>query len=350
MSVTRVALAVAFAVGVSPVAWADHAAPRGGGSGGGSSAGSHHSGGSSGHVSSSSAGSHSSASGGGGAHPSSSSSLTDAERRHPRAGTGRFYRYGNGYRYGGYGYYPGYFPSYWSFYYGYPFYSPYYGYYDYYGSPYYGYGYGAGYGYYPHRRYYSGEGSVRLMVDPDKTRVYVDGYYAGVVDDFDGLFQRLHVAPGRHEITLKLDGFRTHRMKVYVPYDDTLKIHYDMVRGDGEDVEDMIGPADRDDDRYDRRSARDDDDDAPMADHDRDRRPMPPPEHHNGELRLSVQPDDASIYVDGAFRGTARQLRMLRLEAGPHRVEVVRPGFKTWERDVDVKPGDSTNVDVTLDR
>ena len=34
-------------------------------------------------------------------------------------------------------------------------------------------------------------GDVRLMVRPRDAAVYVDGYYAGVVDDFDGVFQRL---------------------------------------------------------------------------------------------------------------------------------------------------------------
>ena len=34
-----------------------------------------------------------------------------------------------------------------------------------------------------------------MLVDPAEARVYVDGYYAGTVDDFDGLFQRLNVSP-----------------------------------------------------------------------------------------------------------------------------------------------------------
>src|SRR5260370_30493631 len=89
------------------------------------------------------------------------------------------------------------------------------------------------------------------MVNPDKTRVYVDGYYAGIVDDFDGLFQRLHVSPGRHEITLKLEGYQTHRMKVYVGSGSTLKIHYNMQKGTGETVEDLAGDVD---DPYTRRN------------------------------------------------------------------------------------------------
>ena len=43
---------------------------------------------------------------------------------------------------------------------------------------------------------------MRFDVKPNDASVYVDGYYAGVVDDFDGAFQRLRTAPGGHEIEL----------------------------------------------------------------------------------------------------------------------------------------------------
>ena len=48
---------------------------------------------------------------------------------------------------------------------------------------------------------YRDSGSLRVIVDPEKTRVYVDGYYAGIADDFDGIFQRLYRAarPPRHQ-------------------------------------------------------------------------------------------------------------------------------------------------------
>ena len=56
-----------------------------------------------------------------------------------------------------------------------------------YGSPYYGRVYGG-----PVSLYGGGGrlnyGDVRLQVRPRGAAVYVDGYYAGVVDDFDGVF------------------------------------------------------------------------------------------------------------------------------------------------------------------
>jgi PEGA domain len=344
---TAVALALSLA---APVVWADQATRRGGGSSGGSSSvGARHSG-SSGPHASSSGGSHSSSRGGG------DSSV--AQRRHPRAGTGTGYYYGGGRYYGRYPYYP---YSYWypSFYFGYaPYWSPYYyGGFGYGYGPYYGGGYYGGYG-------YEGSGSVRVLVDQENARVYVDGYYAGVVDDFDGLFQRLHVSPGRHEITIKLDGYQTYRAKVYVPAGSTLKLHYDMVKGQGEVVQDLAGDAgqyarrdDRDRDenyryRHDRDLNRDRDDRYGQRDDDRDtdRVDVPPDEGESGTLRLDVRPEDASVYVDGRFRGTARQNDGLELPAGRHHVEVVRPGFKTLERDVEIEAGRTAKLSLELER
>jgi PEGA domain-containing protein len=275
---------------------------------------------------------------------------TDAQRRHPRpgTGTGRFdndgrrsydYRFGSPYygsRYSyGYGYYYNPYDSWYSPYY----YSGYYGY-----SPSY-YRRSRGYG------SYRDSGSLRIIVDPEKTRVYVDGYYAGIVDDFDGILQRLNVPPGRHEITLKLEGYRTQHFKVYVPVDDTIKIHYDMVRGSGEATSDQFAgiPADyaRVEDMDDRR-----DDDGRYGDRD-DRyegRDRGRDAGDTGSVRLRVNPGDASVYVDGEFRGSGRQATNLRLRPGRHRIEVVRPGFRTVEREVDVQAGRSTDLEFELER
>ena len=38
---------------------------------------------------------------------------------------------------------------------------------------------------------------------PRNAEVYVDGRYAGIVDDYDGTFQRLDLEPGSHEIEIR---------------------------------------------------------------------------------------------------------------------------------------------------
>jgi hypothetical protein len=69
-----------------------------------------------------------------------------------------------------------------------------------------------------------------------------------------------------------------------------------------------------------------------------------------GQIRLEVRPDDASVYVDDAFRGTARDVRLLDLAPGRHRIELVRPGFAIASREVDVVKGERADLFVELQR
>jgi hypothetical protein len=185
--------------------------------------------------------------------------------------------------------------------------------------------------------------ALRVLVDPSEARVYVDGYYAGTVDDFDGLFQRLNVSPGRHEIAFKLEGFKTHRVKVYAAPDATLKLHHDMQKGEGETVEDLArGAGEREatperekEERWDEDEARARREEAAGA---------------AGHLRFLVRPDDASVYVDGAFRGSAAEVSSLRLAPGRHRVELVRPGYRTLEREMEIAPGETAELRVEMER
>jgi hypothetical protein len=67
-----------------------------------------------------------------------------------------------------------------------------------YASPGYNYGYYAidpGFAY----------GSLRIVDAPRYAQVFVDGYYAGEVDDYDGIFQRLNLEPGPHRIEIVID-------------------------------------------------------------------------------------------------------------------------------------------------
>ena len=93
--------------------------------------------------------------------------------------------------------------------------------YDPFWGPWYPYGY-----MYPYA--VSPESDVRTHVTPKDAGVYVDGFYAGRAEDFDGVFKKLHVAPGGHAITLYLDGFRTSTQEVYVRPDSTFKLNATM--------------------------------------------------------------------------------------------------------------------------
>jgi hypothetical protein len=275
-----------------------------------------------------------------------SRSNPDAASRRPRPGTGsgdRAFRGGGEGRYWSAPYSGYYYDPYsYSWRYGFRSASYPYGFYDY------GYSYGGYYGYYPYRVYRYREGNIaqlRVIVEPSKTRVYVDGYYAGTADDFDGIFQRLAVTPGRHDITLKLEGYKTHTFKIYANREQTLKLRFDMIRGAGESEEQLGGEAPAISDRE-----REFEQNRDRLGPDGEPRYVPPTSRERGLVSFEVEPEDASIYVDGEFYGKASELRSLDLPLGRRRIEVVRPGYKTAEMEITVEAGRNPAVHITLQK
>lgn len=126
----------------------------------------------------------------------------------PRGGDAYYYPYYGYDRYNGYYGYNGYYNPYrYGMYpvytgYGFFYYDPFWGGY----APYYGHG-----GYYSHDRDDDDRdyniGSLRLKVDPSEGEVFVDGLYRGVVDDFDGIFQRLKLEAGAHQLEIRAPGY-----------------------------------------------------------------------------------------------------------------------------------------------
>lgn len=214
----------------------------------------------------------------------------------------------------------------------------------------YGYGYGpygyGGWGGYPYYGGYVGydRGSVRLQVKPEATEVYVDGYYAGVVDSYDGFFQRLHLPAGQHDIELRLEGFRSIQEQMYLTEGSTYRIAHEMEPlAPGETTAPPPTP--------------------PAAPPAATGQAAPPftgdpglatgarDATDFGRLALRVQPTDAVILVDGEEWRSPDSARLeLELGPGPHRIEVSREGYERYITDVRVRPGETTAVNVSLPR
>jgi hypothetical protein len=91
-----------------------------------------------------------------------------------------------------------------------------------YGHPHYAYGPGS-----PYSTGYD-FGGVRLRIRPRDAQVFVDGYYAGLVDDFDGTFQQLRLEQGGHKIEIRMPGFEDFEMDVHVQPGRTVTLHEDL--------------------------------------------------------------------------------------------------------------------------
>jgi hypothetical protein len=71
-------------------------------------------------------------------------------------------------------------------------------------------------------------GHVKIKVKPNDAQVYIDGYFVGVVDEFDGLFQRLSLPEGPHRIEVRTAGFATLTFDVRVLVNRTLTVRGEM--------------------------------------------------------------------------------------------------------------------------
>jgi hypothetical protein len=82
-----------------------------------------------------------------------------------------------------------------------------------YGQASYAYGYGSTWPYFGYGATFpfddfGDQGSLRLQVQPKDAQVYVDGYYAGIVDEFDGHFQHLDLSPRPHHVEIRAPGYQ----------------------------------------------------------------------------------------------------------------------------------------------
>ncbi len=69
-------------------------------------------------------------------------------------------------------------------------------------------------------------GSLRIVDAPRFAPVFVDGYYAGEVDDYDGIFQRLNLEPGRHLVEIDVyPGAPPFEYDVFIEPGRTVTIH-----------------------------------------------------------------------------------------------------------------------------
>ena len=209
--------------------------------------------------------------------------------------------------------------------------------------------YGFGYGAYPPYGYgpaYQVGASLRIQAEPRETEVFVDGYYAGSVDDFDGFFQRLHLEPGEHDVTLYLAGHRTERQRVYLQPGRTFRIRHTMdplPAGSAPEARPISAPIVR-------RGIND----APRRAVDAPQPPasLPALSAEAGTIAIRVQPTGAEILIDGeVWEGPAdNEQLVVQVAPGAHRIEIRREGYRGYSADVDGRAGAVSPLNVSLAR
>jgi hypothetical protein len=211
--------------------------------------------------------------------------------------------------------------------------------------------------------YYDPYASLRLQVTPRETEVFVDGYFAGIVDNFDGTFQSLDLAPGEHQVQLYLPGHRPVQQQLYLQPGKTSRVKLTMqplAPGEPESARPLAQPlpqlpppdqaAGAQPSRRPAPAPNAPVQTAPGADRGVEVNPAPPSSADYGSLLLRVQPGGANILIDGErWEGPDLDERLvLQVAAGTHVIEVQREGYRRYTTQITVKPGETTTLNVAL--
>jgi hypothetical protein len=238
------------------------------------------------------------------------------------------YGHGYGYPYYGYGWYG--YPYYWG------------GWYPWWGAGWYGAWYWDGYGYPGYGPSYTydesgapspqGPATVETDVSPSKAEVVLDGESVGFASDYNGRWDELSVAPGPHTITFRSKGYRSLVVDFEARPGATYTFNDTLAPGDGEERRTLAQQA-------------------PAAPHETPANDSAPAA--TGRLRIHAEPGDSAVYLDGEYLGLGADLSRihgsLAVGIGTHRLEVVRPGFASAVRTIDVDGAGPATVELRLE-
>jgi PEGA domain len=141
------------------------------------------------------------------------------------------------------------------------------------------------------------EGATSVEQD---SGVWVDGQYLGYLKELKGS-KKVLLLPGKHEITVRHDGYKDFTQEVNLQPAEKQEVQVTLER----------------DLQYQMPSV-------------------------TAEIKLSVDPDRAAVFVDGLLVGHAGELggvgKGLQVAPGKRKITISLPGYKTFETEVELSP------------
>lgn len=198
--------------------------------------------------------------------------------------------------------------------------------------------------------YSYGDYSIVLKVNPDDAHVLLNGKFIGEAYEFSTRASALKLRSKRNELVIKKEGFleeeidleRYNMRKLTI----TLELKPDMVLKRKTVEESEVAPP------------------PPPPKEKREYKVVKEKEIPKGELKssvkgvfsrvvLKVSPADSSIYVDGKFWGVVPDqgvINNFNLKKGKHRIEVLKPGFVTVLKIINVTGQKELKVIIKLEK
>jgi len=158
-------------------------------------------------------------------------------------------------------------------------------------------------------------GEVRFQADNGAAKsagVWVDGKYVGYLNELKGS-KKLLLLPGEHQISVREAGFQSVDQTLNVQPDRIQILHVSLVK---------------------------------------DPRAQLPTV--SAEVKLSIDPDRAAVFVDDQFAGHAHEFggagRAMLLSPGKHRIKISLPGYQSFETEIEVRANQKYDIKTQLPR
>ena len=158
-------------------------------------------------------------------------------------------------------------------------------------------------------------GEIRFQADNGAAKsagVWVDGRYVGYLNELKGS-KKLLLLPGEHEISVREAGFQSVDQKLTVQPNQIQILHVSLVKD-------------------------------PRAQ-------MPTV---SAEVKLSIDPDRAAVFVDDQFAGHAHEFggagRAMLLSPGKHHIKISLPGYQSFNTEIEVRANQKYDIKTQLPR
>lgn len=158
-------------------------------------------------------------------------------------------------------------------------------------------------------------GEVRFEGDTQLDRdsgVWVDGQYLGYVKELKGK-KKVMLLPGHHQISVRQGGYQNFERDLVVEPGEAVTLQVNMKMIPGAKTPDVTS-----------------------------------------ELKVTVHPKRAAVFLDGNYVGHASELggkfHSLLVSPGKHQLKIELPGYRTFETEVDVLAGQKSEVKTELVR
>ena len=156
-------------------------------------------------------------------------------------------------------------------------------------------------------------GEVRFDGDTQLDRdsgVWIDGQYLGYVKELKGN-KKVLLLPGKHHVAVRQKGYEDQTQDIIVEPGQAQTVRVSMHLIPGATIPEITS-----------------------------------------ELRISVHPKRAAVFLDGSYVGHASELggrfHSLLVSPGKHKIKIELPGYRTFETDVTVLAGQKSEVKTDL--